>query len=327
MRAGACGAAHRLLQVMTIFSVSAIAPIKMKTVFSALVTCLLALTFSQASYAGAGYRFLLTNKMKPLAGDPGYPQLTVHVAGGYNCWYLNGIADWNQYARPGDIEINLYTERKNSLDCFYGITPSASTDVGVFVKASPDAPWVRLGTRSVLWNVGNLDNGFYIDPPLPLSGLFGMCGLTVNSLATVINSTVPGTNIAQITVSGTPKLDGCHDAYATTGAQPEAVRSSAVDGDADARNVRTIRLKVGKTRKISLAGLDPESVWELDGGTCKGDPVLTSDLKANHTRHRVLPQTVNVTAIGVGRRVCDLTAYHYPERSFVSSRRFIFIVK
>lgn len=89
MRAGACGAAHRLLQVMTIFSVSAIAPIKMKTVFSALVACLLALTFSQASYAGAGYRFLLTNKMKPLAGDPGYPQLTVHVAGGYNCWYLN----------------------------------------------------------------------------------------------------------------------------------------------------------------------------------------------------------------------------------------------
>ena len=86
----------------------------------------------------------------------------------------------------------------------------------------------------------------------------------------------------------------------------------------------TIRLKVGQTKNIKLPELDRDSVWELEGGTCSGDKVIESDLAANHTLRRVLPQTIKVSATGVGQRICDITSYQYPKRTLVSRRRIIF---
>jgi hypothetical protein len=301
---------------------------------------LLALAFASACYlvstpthAGAGYRFLVTNKMTPLASDPSYPRVHVHRAGGSNCWYLNDIAYWSEYAVPGDVEKNQYTERKNSGSCNELFTHTAMTDVAIFIQANPSAPWLRLGTRSVLFNMMNLDNGFYIDPPLPVSGLFPICGLKVNSIASVINSSIPGTNLAQITVSGTPKLDNCSDAYAIPAVQANSASNNgaqsvpAVQTATTPDNQRVIHLKVGEHKSIDLSGLDDDSLWELDGGRCTGDAGLTSDLVAPHAKYRVLPQLVKVTATGKGEKICDLSAYHYPERTFLTTQRFIFQVR
>lgn len=279
------------------------------------------------AFAGSGYYFYLTNKMEPSKDHPGYPQMTVHYSGGMNCWYLNYLADWNWIASPGAVDVGLYTERDNSGSCNTLFTVSANTNFAIFIKETPDSPWVRLGKPSTLWNMANVDNASYINPPLPyypVGGLLGLCGLKVDTFGYVVDSSLPGTNKAYVQVSGTPKLDGCDDAYA---ASVTAVKATGETNSETFINERTINMKVGEKRKISLSGLDSESVWELDGGQCEGDDNTDSDLKSNYTKYRVLPQTINVTATAKGQRTCNLTAYHYPERTFVARRRYTFIVR
>jgi len=284
---------------------------------------LLAALFSPA-HAGAGYYFYLTNNMTKgwfSNADDTYPRVTIHVAGGYNCWYPNSIGDWNQYAIPGDSEIPLYAEAEDFTlnGCFF---ETSSVVIALYVQTDPDSAWVQLGERSKLWNEGNLENGFYINPGLPYTlPLTSLCGLSIQ------NTFLPATNMNQVKVSGTPKLDGCQDAHiasATPVALPLAETASTQNPPV---GVKTFKLKVGQTRKVKLPKLDPFSVWELDGGTCQGDPAIESDLKANYTKRRVLPQTVNVRGTATGQRTCSLTAYHYPERSVVTQGKILFIVK
>lgn len=67
---------------------------------SRLIVLFLALAVSQVSQAGAGYYFSLTNDMNQVwfgSGEQSYPRVTIHVAGGSNCWYL----------KPSQIGINM----------------------------------------------------------------------------------------------------------------------------------------------------------------------------------------------------------------------------
>jgi len=292
---------------------------------SRLLVLVSALAGVQVSHAGAGYYFHLTNDMSQGwfgDGDKTYPRVTVHVAGGYNCWYLNSIADWNQYAVPGDSEVPLYTEAKDSTSCFF---ETSSTEIALYVQANAGSPWVQIGERAKLWNEFNAENGFYINPGLPYTlPLTSLCGLSIQ------NTFLPGTNLNQVKVSGTPKLEGCSDAHTTSTASVQSqatVNAAGVNPLRPPVGEKTFNLKVGQTRKVRLPELDPSSVWELDGGTCQGDKAIKSDLKANYTKRRVLPQTVNVTGTAVGQRVCALTAYHYPERSVVTQGKIIFKIK
>lgn len=279
---------------------------------------------SVPAYAGAGYYFYLTNNMTQGwfgSGDNTYPRLTIHVAGGYNCWYPNSIGDWNQYAIPEDVEKALYTEAEDFTlnGCFF---QTSSVEIAMYVQANADSPWVQVGNRAKLWNEGNVENGFYINPGLPYTlPLTSLCGLSIQ------NTLLPGTNLNQIKVSGTPKLDGCADAHTSSTAAVEAAGAASTSTATAPVGIKTFKLTVGQTRKIKLPKLDPFSVWELDGGTCQGDPAIKSDLKANYTKRRVLPQTVNVTGIAAGQRICSLTAYHYPDRSVVTQGKIIFNVK
>lgn len=277
--------------------------------------------------AGSGYYFYVTNKMMPSSKYPGYPQVTVHYAGGMNCWYLNYLASWDTIASPGAVDVGLYTERDNSGTCNTLFTVSANTNLGIFIKEKPDSSWVRIGKPSTLWNMANVDNASYINPPLPyypVGGKLGLCGLKVNTFGYVVDSSLPGTNKAYVQVSGTPELDGCDDAYPSN---VTGLKETVETNTESFVNERTINMKVGQKKKIYLSGLDADSVWELDGGRCLGDDNTNSDLNRDYTKYRVLPQTINVTATSKGQRTCDLTAYHYPERTFVSHRRYIFVVR
>lgn len=280
------------------------------------------LTTSQISHAGAGYSFLLTNNMSQgwfSSGNKSYPRVTVHVAGGYNCWYLNSLADWNQYAVPGDSEKSLYTEAKDSTSCWF---ETSSVELALYVQADVDSPWVQVGDKAKLWNEWNVENGFYINPGLPYTlPLTSLCGLSIQ------NSFLPATNLNQIKVSGTPKVEGCTDAHTASTTSVKSQLAATASIPSPPVGSKTFNLRVGQTKKIRLPELDPSSVWELDGGTCQGDPAIKSDLTANYTTRRVLPQTVNVSAIANGQRVCSLTAYHYPERSVVTQGQVIFNVK
>ena len=291
---------------------------------SRLIVLFLALAVSQVSQAGAGYYFSLTNDMNQVwfgSGEQSYPRVTIHVAGGSNCWYLNAIADWNQYAVPGDSEKPLYTEAKDSTTCFF---QSSSVEIAMYVQADADLAWVQIGDKAKLWNEWNKENGFYINPGLPYTlPLTNLCGLSIQ------NSFIPLTNLNQVKVSGTPKLEGCTDAHTTSNASLQSratVNGAGVAPLAPPVGNKSFNLKVGQTRKVRLPELDPSSVWELDGGTCQGDKAIKSDLKQNYTKRRVLPETVNVTGTAVGQRVCSLTAYHYPERSVVTQGKIIFNV-
>ena len=290
-----------------------------------LIVLFLALAVSQVSQAGAGYYFYLTNNMSQgLFGgaEKAYPRVTIHAAGGSNCWYLNSIADWNQYAVPGDSEKPLYTEAKDSTGCFF---ETSSVDIAMYVQADADSAWVQIGDTAKLWNELNKENGFYINPGLPYTlPLTSLCGLSIQ------NTFLPATNLNQVKVSGTPKLEGCTDAHTTSKASLQShatVNGVGVAPLAPPVGIKSFNLKVGQTRKVRLPELDPSSVWELDGGTCQGNKAIKSDLKRNYTKRRVLPETVNVIGTAVGQRVCSLTAYHYPERSVVTQGKIIFNVK
>jgi len=292
---------------------------------SRLIVLFLALAVSQVSQAGAGYYFYLTNNMSQGrfgGAEKAYPRVTIHAAGGSTCWYLNSIADWNQYAVPGDSEKPLYTEAKNSTGCFF---ETSFVDIAMYVQADADSAWVQIGDTAKLWNELNKENGFYINPPLPLTlPLFSLCGLSIQ------NTFLPATNLNQVKVSGTPKLEGCTDAHTTSKASLQShatVNGVGVAPLAPPVGIKSFNLKVGQTRKVRLPELDPSSVWELDGGTCQGDKAIKSDLKRNYTKRRVLPETVNVIGTAVGQRVCSLTAYHYPERSVVTQGKIIFNIK
>jgi hypothetical protein len=292
---------------------------------SRLIVLFLTLVVSQVSQAGAGYYFYLTNNMSQGwfgNSDKTYPRVTVHVAGGSTCWYLNSIADWNQYAVPGDSEKPLYTEAKDTVTgCFF---ETSSVEIAMYVQADANSSWVQIGDKAKLWNELNAENGFYINPGLPYTlPLTSLCGLSIQ------NTFLPGTNLNQVKVSGTPKLDGCPDTHTTTASvQSQAtVNAAGVNPLSPPVGEKTFNLKVGQTKRIRLPELDPSSVWELDGGTCQGDHAIKSDLKANYSKRRVLPQTVNVTGTAAGQRICSITAYHYPERTVVTQGKIIFNVK
>lgn len=298
-------------------------PIKSISKATSLATLLLLSALAGPAHAGAGYYFYLTNTMTNgwfSGADNTYPRVTIHVAGGYNCWYPNSIGDWNQYAIPGDSEKALYTEAEDFTlnGCFF---QTSSVEIALYVQPNADSQWIQVGDRAKLWNEGNVENGFYINPGLPYTlPLTSLCGLSIQ------NTFIPATNLNQVKVSGTPKLDGCQDAHISSSAAVEAsgATSSAATPPV---GMKTYQLKVGQTKKIKLPALDPSSVWELDGGTCQGDHAIKSDLKANYTKRRVLPQTVNLTGTATGQRICSLTAYHYPERSVVTQGKIIFNVK
>ena len=292
---------------------------------SRLIVLFLALAVSQVSQAGAGYYFYLTNNMSQDwfgGGEKAYPRVTIHAAGGSTCWYLNSIADWNQYAVPGDSEKPLYTEAKDSTGCFF---ETSSVEIAMYVQADADSAWVQIGDKAKLWNELNKENAFYINPGLPYTlPLTSLCGLSIQ------NTFLPATNLNQVKVSGTPKLEGCTDAHTTSKASLQShatVNGVGVAPLAPPVGIKSFNLKVGQTRKVRLPELDPSSVWELDGGTCQGDKAIKSDLKRNYTKRRVLPETVNVIGTAVGQRVCSLTAYHYPERSVVTQEKIIFNIK
>lgn len=306
----------------------------------AIAAMLLTAVAPEESQAGAGYWFYLTNDMTPSKEDGTYPRVTMHEYGGWSCWYPNDIGNWDAYAVPGNRERPLYTEVRDSLGCAFEHT--SNIQFGVFIKPNENSPWVRVGHPAKLFNQFNSDQAFTINPPLPWNNIpfFNVCGLKFSD---GLGGYAPLTNVNYVKVSGTPKLEGCEDAYPNTGISissssknaniTSSVNASDVSQQASDEsffdeNVKTIKIKVGKSKTITLPTLDQSSTWELDGGICQGDDVLESNLNKSQTKRRVvLPHTVKVKANGVGQKVCHITAYHYPERTIVQKAKVIFVAK
>lgn len=256
-----------------------------------------------ASQAGYGVYVNVDNKVTPSITDPSYPLVTAHVSGGADCWYDNGLADWNQFSAPGQ-KVSIYTERKNSGTCFFGI---GVRWFALFSKANKTSPWVQV-SQDIQINV-NGNTSAVISPDA-----IGACGLTIATSRPTFN-TDPG----QVTYSVSGKLNENCGTQKSLSAEPLAGVSAIVD------QTINIALKVGETKDISLTELDESSGWEL--GECIGNAVTTNGVVSRHTQKRVLPSMVPVTGAQSGQETCDVTAWHYPERSRVVTIRYVFTVK
>ncbi len=252
-------------------------------------------------------------------GD-GYPRLTAHITGGSNCWYDNGLADWNQYA-PSGGSVSQYTETKNSGWCFFEVGIRHFT---LFMQPAPNVAWVTITPQYRLFVNDNLDlnntyaNGDYWDNMNRGNNWVtnqARCGLSIQSR---IDSQDPARVWFEVSGKATPDCAG-YVYPVTNSASTSALRQAEPD------ITKTVTMKLGASKTIALNGLDPGSVWEL--GECTGDAVLASDAIPHNTLRKTLPATVTVRATGRGSEACDVVGWHYPEYSKVVVRRYLFNVK
>ena len=290
-----------------------------------LLAALAILLYPMASQAGAGFEFRIENRMRPTPEDPDYPQITVHRVGGSSCWYDYGLDDWNQYAKPGG-NVRIYTERKNSGTCYWLLTDPAVRGVAYFIKMSKSSNWRQVGDEITFENRGNsqagywgnkisiYSNGIYINAKYPVAEDVSLLPLLGSDL-TWADITVVG--IPQYPVASKSLLDEA----------PYAIAATEFDTAEENDPVQAIDdvMQTGEKKVFKLAGLDPESEWELD--QCTGDAVLSSAVIPQHTRKKDLPDALEIRAIKPGQSVCELTAWHYPERSKIISRRYTFNVR
>ncbi len=102
-----------------------------------------------AAQAGLGVDVNIKNTV--VQNGDGYPRLTAHITGGSNCWYDNGLTDWNQYA-PSGGSVSQYTERKNSGGCFFDVGTRHFT---LFMQPAPNVGWVTITPQYRLYVNGN----------------------------------------------------------------------------------------------------------------------------------------------------------------------------
>ena len=288
----------------------------------------LSLLIPITAWAGLG-AYVEVNAREVTPNEGVYPIFTAHATGGSNCWYDYGLIDWNQFSEVGSA-VSIYTERKNSSDCYFS---SATRWFALFAKYHKDAPWVRISPNIRLYVKGNskitsldvetrrsnisLPEGWFY---LANSGQF--CGLTVQGRWKSY-SDISDTGIVNFFLYGALK-EGCEvPSYWITSFTSATTEEGNLETNPD--EVETINLKVGGKRTFVLKGLDPESVWEL--GHCEGDAVTSDGVINKHTSRKVLPSRITLRAARSGTETCDVIGWHYPERSKVIAKRVIFNVR
>lgn len=261
------------------------------------------------SQAGYGVYVDVNNQVTPSAEDGTYPKVTAHNSGGSNCWFDEGLSDWNQFSNPGS-SVSIYTERKNSGSCFFDI---GSRWFALFAKASSSSPWVQVSQNIQISVNGN--TSAIISPDA-----IGLCGLKITT------TRKPSGNQGHVgyDVEGSLKPNCSGPAPAVAAVAPQAMTAQSVNSIVPDQTFN-ISMKLGSSKTIVLSGLDPESVWELN--QCTGNAVSAGGVIPKHTQRKVLPSTLTVTAIQPGQEICDITGWHYPERSKVIDTRYIFTVK
>ena len=291
------------------------------------------------SHAGAGFQFRITNNMFPSLSDANYPQFTVHISGGSDCWYDNGLADWNQFAKPGGGKVTIYTERKNSGFCPDVVQALAVRGIAYFVKRSKNSPWEQVGNQFVLYNNYNNLGEFYTKGKEPKTVCYPPYYTTCQSvngffIDSDYNYTKGGdgekfkdANVAWVNIDVIDWDSLMSEKGSAVGEheyEPELI-SSISASEREEFNAKTYTVKVNDRKRIVLGGLDAESEWELD--QCVGESVVSSDVLAIHTPKKDLPDIMEIKALKPGQAVCEITAWHYPERSKVTSRRYTFIIQ
>lgn len=274
------------------------------------------------SEAGNGLYFQINNKLT--STGQGYPLITVHNLGGSSCWNDYGLADWNQYVKTSQSTATLiYTETD---DCWL------ETEVryfAFFAKSTSTAPWVRVSPMLFLKGAGSIIHLGVANPYDSFdSGLYsidGYCDVRFSGYYNNISGE-GGQHRLNVNVEGSRNLiDNCNTPVHALSVDDHSNGQTASLLNQHAISVRSYGLKVGQSKVIKLTGLDSESVWELD--QCVGDAVTTNGVIPKHTARKVLPSEVKVTATKVGQEICEITGWHYPERSEVIKARIIFDVK
>lgn len=252
-----------------------------------------------------------------------YPAFTVHTYGGSNCWYDEGLSDWNQISWNGDQDILMYTEEENSDSCFFA---GGFREFAVYARYSFTSPWVRVSVPYKIWNkyVEDADavpNKFTVgagkrDHP-------GYCGLRFIMWQPTWQK--GDTQYHLYVETAGAMVENCETPANAKSLSTVTDKNSLLLSESKSVAERVINLHMGQTRIMKLKGLDSQSVWELD--QCEGDAVTTNGVIPKHTARKVLPSEVKVTAIKAGQEICDITSWHYPERSEVIKGRIIFNVK
>jgi hypothetical protein len=273
------------------------------------------------AFAGESVDVNIDNRVTQISS--GYPRLTAHISGGSNCYYDMGLADWNQFAKPG-ASVSIYSERKGSGSCFLS---NGIREFTLYMQESDGAAWVPIGPQYRL-DVGTPPRGLHaFDSIYPDGGIWesakseawlaqpGACGLSVEVRVDILDP-----SRTWFTVSGTASPNCAGYIYYASNTAATRVRAAAASLESS-----RINLKIGQSKTIKLGDLDPGSVWELD--SCLGASGEPSGAVPHFTRKKSLLTTFTFKATHTGSESCQLTAWHNPERTKVVTIQLVFNVE
>jgi len=249
------------------------------------------------------------------------PHIYAHIKGGSSCWEDFGLADWDLFAYP-EGQTKIYTATKHFWESeVWCMTRPGARWYAIFAKEDSHAPWVQVSEDMLISDSGppSWKLSFSLIPG-------GACGLTLTADQLRDDPTF-GTdpNRINFNVSGAFDRNKCQGLAASIAQVPfESMALKSMDTTIPDATLH-ISMKVGDSEVIHLGGLDTASVWELE--QCQGSAISSQGVKARHTNKKALPSVVQIKAIQTGMEICDITGWHYPERSKVTTFRYVFNVK
>ena len=283
------------------------------------------------SQAGTGYYITIKNELNPGASRP---FLTIHNNNGSNCWYDYGLADWAQYAMPGQ-SVEIYTEATNSGSCNAGLVSSDFVrirGVGLFAGA-PGVPWAPIWTGQAAPNDFKIAESYtqtqFESAPMvgqPLG--YGICVKSYTGRygdGDDLGRAADGLVIF--------RYQGPQYRVTITVAACSTLKASAADSNVHIANVesatpppdlipaptnsfvnpKSIHVKVGQTVNVTVPTKQLNSDTEWDLGGCSS-PGATQVIQHRHNaKGKRLADSLEITGVSPGSLTCALNANDYDE--------------
>ena len=282
-----------------------------------------------ASHAGFGYYITIKNELNAGASRP---YVTIHKNNGSSCWTDDGLADWAQYAMPGQ-SVRIYTEQINSGSCNINYQ-DAIRGVGLFAGAT-GVPWAPIwkgqagpNDFKIVSKSGTEKDYLEQAPPIGLNLGHGICVKSyTNSKGQNLNFGSNGKvyfadgkqqshqfDEAIITISACGTLKASDLGLQINNDESVAPPLDAIPAPTNSYvNPKPIYVKVGQTVNVTVPTkyLNSDTEWDLGG--CSSDGAIQK-LQFNHNKKgQRLAETLQITGVTPGSLTCALNANDYDE--------------
>ena len=291
----------------------------MKKIHTAALIMGLCLAVPFASQAGMGIYITIKNELNTGADRP---NVTIHINNGSSCWYDYGLADWAQYAKPGE-SVKIYTERTESGACF---GQPGIRGLGLFAGGTI-VPWVPIWKGKAGPNDFKIVNGQLQQTPAIGQDLgYGICVKSyTDHLGRPLERSSDGAILLGAnynTTYGTITVAACNTLKASAAdsnipvANDELVTPSPDSIPAPTNsyvNPKPIHVKVGQIVNVTVPTkyLNSDTEWDLGG--CSTDGAI-QNLQFNHNKKgQRLAETLQITGVTPGSLTCALNANDYDE--------------